>query len=121
MNLYLDDNITDRRLVAGLRQAGHDIVIPTAAGQDGASDASHFAYAIRENRIILLTQDVNDFTDLHDLILTAGGHHPGLLLLYTENDRARDMTVRSIVLAVSKLETAEMPLVDQIQVLNHWR
>lgn len=120
MNLYLDDNITDRRLVAGLRQAGHDVVIPTETGLDGASDASHFAYAIRENRV-LLTQDINDFTDLHDLILKAGGHHPGLLLLYTENDRARDMTVRSIVLAISKLETAEIPLVDQIQVLNHWR
>lgn len=120
MNLYLDDNITDRRLMVQLRQAGHDVVIPTEAGQDGASDATHWAYAIHQNRI-LLTQDVNDFTDLHDLILAAGGHHPGLLLLYTENDPTRDMTVRSIVVAIAKLKTAEMPLVDQLYLLNHWR
>ena len=120
MNLYLDDNITDRRLVAHLRRTGHDVVVPTEAEQDGASDAKHFAYAILHDRV-LLTQDYKDFSDLHDLILTSGGSHPGLLLLYTENDPTRDMTPRSIALAISKLETADIPLVNHIQVVNHWR
>ena len=43
MTLYLDDHITDRRLVAQLRQAGHDVVTPTEVGQAGASDAAHLA------------------------------------------------------------------------------
>jgi hypothetical protein len=58
---------------------------------------------------------------LHDLILTAGGHHPGLLLVYLENDPTRDMTPRCIAVALTRLEATTLPLVDHVYVLNHWR
>ena len=49
----------------------------------------------------MLTRDSEDFTDLHDLIMAAGGHHSGVLVVrdpeqvrklagwgLTQNDRA---------------------------------
>src|SRR5262249_38428901 len=120
MRLYLDDNLTDRRVVAELHRAGHTVVLPAALGHAGASDAYHFAQAIHHTAA-LLTRNYKDFIDLHDLILTARGHHPGLLLVYLENDPTRDMTPRSIAVAIARIEAATIPLVDHVYVLNHWR
>ena len=120
MRLYLDDNITDRRVVTHLQRVGHAVVLPTEVGHTGASDAQHFTATIR-HRAVLLTQNYKDFIELHDLILTAGGRHPGLLLLYTENDPTRDMTARSIAVAVSRVEAAAVPLENHVYILNHWR
>ena len=78
MRLYLDDNITDRRVVAQLQRVGHMVVLPAEAGHAGASDAQHFTQAIHRTAT-LLTRNYKDFIDLHDLILAAGGSHPGLL------------------------------------------
>jgi len=120
MRLYLDDNITDRRVVAQLQRMGHVVLLPAAAEHSGVSDAKHLTYTIREG-YVLFTQNYQDFLDLHDLILAAGGHHRGLLLLYTEHDPTRDLTPRSIAMAITKLEAAQIPLVNQVYVLNHWR
>lgn len=49
MRIYLDDNITDQRVVRELRQSEHDIVLPGAVGHSGVSDAKHLAYAIRHS------------------------------------------------------------------------
>ena len=44
-----------------------------------------------------------------------------MLLLYTEPDPTRDMTPRSIAVAITNLEAARVPLAKQIYVVNHWR
>jgi hypothetical protein len=119
MRLYLDDNLTDRRVVAQLHRAGHTVVLPAEIGYAGASDAQHFAQVVRYTAT-LLTRHYKDCIELHDLIRTAGGHHPGLLLVYLENDPTRDMTPRSIAMALSRLEAVTVPLVDHVYVLNHW-
>ena len=120
MRLYLDDNITDRRGVAELRRAGHTVILPAEVGRAGAPDAQHLADAIRQ-ATVLLTRNYQDFIDLHDLIVVAGGRHPGLCLIYMENDPTRDLTPRGIAVAISRLEAAAVPLVSQVYVLNHWR
>ena len=51
MRLYLDDNITDRRVVAQLHRMGHVVLLPVTVGHSGVSDAKHLAYAIREREI----------------------------------------------------------------------
>ena len=53
--------------------------------------------------------------------MAAGGQHPGILLLYHENDPTRDMTSRSIAVAISKLEASDVPLANHLYVVNHWR
>jgi hypothetical protein len=120
MRLYVDDNLTDRRVVAQLQRAGHTVVLPAEVSHTGALDAQHFAQAIRHTAA-LLTRNYKDFIALHDLLLTAGGNHSGLLLVYLENDPTRDMTPRSIAEAASRLEAAAVPLVNHVYVLNHWR
>jgi hypothetical protein len=120
MRLYLDDNLTDRRVIAELQRASHTVVRPADLGAAGAADAHHFAHAIRHTAA-LLTRNYKDFIALHDLIRVAGGHHHGLLLVYLENDPTRDITPRSLATAIARLEAAAVPLVDQVYVLNHWR
>jgi hypothetical protein len=47
MNLYLDDDSMDRRLVTLLSNAGHVVVIPPDVHLSGAADTRHFIHAMR--------------------------------------------------------------------------
>ena len=120
MNLYLDDDSAKGKLVTFLRQAGHQVFIPVECETIGTSDARHFEYATR-NGLVLLTRNYGDFAELHDVVQAAHGTHHGILVIRSENDARRDMTDRSIVNAIGKLESANIPLANQIHVLNHWR
>ena len=86
----------------------------------GATDARHFEHAIR-NGLIVLTADRRDFWDLHDVVQTSGGHHPGIFVVRFDNDPTRDMRPKHIVRALGRLEQAGLTLGDQVTVLNHWR
>jgi hypothetical protein len=54
-------------------------------------------------------------------VQAANGTHHGILVIRSENDPRRDMTDRGIVSAIEKLQSANLPLVNQIHILNHWR
>jgi predicted nuclease of predicted toxin-antitoxin system len=120
MKLYLDDNQADRKLATLLVNAGHGVVRPADVGLAGATDARHFEHAIREG-LVVLTRDRKDFRDLHQLVLTAGGSHPGMVVVRFDNDPTRDMKSKHIVAAIAKLERSGLQLTDQVVVLNHWR
>jgi hypothetical protein len=120
MNLYLDDDSASVLLARLLRRAGHDVELPTDVGKAGERDAAHFAHAIQEGRL-LLSKNHHDFEALHDLVLTAGGHHSGLLVVRNDNNPRRDLNQAGIVRALGKLTAAGVPTVDQFVVLNHWR
>lgn len=120
MRCYLDDDSAAAILVQLLSQAGHDVLIPSAVGMTGAVDPVHLTFAIRENRV-LLSGNYDDFEDLHDLLMQAQGHHPGILVVRRENNPRRDLTPRGIVLAIGKLLAANVPIADQFLILNHWR
>jgi hypothetical protein len=98
----------------------HVVTVPAAVGRAGASDPKQFEYAIR-NALTLLTRNYKDFPELHDLVLASGGGHPGILIVYAENDRRRDLTPRGIAVAVSKLEASGLPVSDQLHSVNRWR
>jgi predicted nuclease of predicted toxin-antitoxin system len=120
MKLYLDDNMNDRVLVSMLRRAGHSAVQPTDVGLTGASDVLHLEYAIRA-RLVLLTKDSQDFKDLHQLVTTCGGQHPGILVVHHDDDPRHDMKVKHIPAAVTKLEQSGLVIGSQVVVLNQWR
>jgi len=94
MRLYLDDDSIATLLVKLLRQAGHDLLLPAQAGLTGDSDAAQLERAIREQRV-LVSKNHDDFEDLHRLVITSSGHHPGILIIRQDNDPARDMTPRA--------------------------
>jgi hypothetical protein len=107
-------------LVQLLQQAGHDVRVPADLGQSGQADAVHLKLAIRDDSL-LLSRNHDDFQFLHELILEAKGHHPGILIVCRENNPKRDLTAKGIVRAIAKLLAAQTSFVDQFMVLNHWR
>jgi hypothetical protein len=71
--------------------------------------------------LALLTKDHDDFLDLHDLIQAKHGRHAGILEVRADNDPARDMKDRDIVRSIANLDAAQVPIENEIQILNHWR
>jgi predicted nuclease of predicted toxin-antitoxin system len=120
MRLYLDDDNASTLLTRLLRQAGHDVQLPADVGMAGEDDSVHLLQALRAHRV-LLSHNHHDFENLHNLILFAGGHHPGILVVRKDNDPKRDLKSKGIVRAISKLQAAGVPIPDQFTVLNHWR
>jgi predicted nuclease of predicted toxin-antitoxin system len=120
MKLYLDDDIASRLLTKLLRNAGHDVQIPAEAGKVGDDDPEHPLHAVRTDRVCL-TQNHDDFENLHKLIVAVGGHYPGLLVVRKDNDPKRDLTPQGIVRAIATLLKAGVPVRDQFLILNHWR
>jgi predicted nuclease of predicted toxin-antitoxin system len=120
MRLYLDDNMLSPHLAALLQRAGHTVVLPADVGLPGASDPRHLSHAIQHG-LTLLTANYRDFRDLHELVITAGGSHSGVLLVHFDNDPKRDMKPHEIARAITRLEAAGVPLANQLHAENHWR
>jgi hypothetical protein len=120
MRLHLDDDSADPLLAQLLQNAGHDVELPQVVGLSGEPDSVHLTHAISEARV-LLTKNYRDFEYLHNLVVVAQEHHPGILVVRQDNDPKRDLTPRGIVRAIAKLEAAAVPIPEGYHVLNHWR
>jgi len=120
MKILVDENMINRRLMARLQAAGHDVIMADDAGLLSVSDARVLAWAVRSGRQVL-TRDYDDFTDLHDLIMTCGGRHSGLLVVRFDNDPRHNLSDRGIVTALGNLEASGVTILSQLHVLNHWR
>jgi predicted nuclease of predicted toxin-antitoxin system len=120
MRLYLDDDTADVLLARLLRTAGHDVQVPSDVGMAGRFDPVHLTYCIQDDRVCL-TKNYEDFENLHNLIVAAQGHHPGILIIRQDNDPNRDLKPAGVVRAIRNLEAANVPVADCCQVLNHWR
>lgn len=120
MRILIDENMSTPPRAARLRAAGHDVVLAGDVGLLSASDPRVLIWAVGQDRSVM-TRDYEDFTDLHDLIMACGGHHPGLLIVRFDNDPRHDLTDRGIVTALRNLEASGVPIPDQLHILNHWR
>jgi hypothetical protein len=49
------------------------------------------------------------------------GHHPGILVIRRDNDPKRDLTPTGIVRAIRNLLAANIPVINEYIILNHWR
>lgn len=85
MTIYIDDNTASPLLAKLLRNAGHNVQLPSEIGMTGSEDPEHLTRAIQDGRV-LLTKDHDDFLILHRLLLTAKGHHAGILVVHQENN-----------------------------------
>jgi hypothetical protein len=120
VRLLLDVNYSDHRRAARLRSTGHDVVLAGDVGLLSALDPRVLAWAIGAARAFI-TMDADDFTDLHDLIMTAGGHHPGILIVRDDGDPRHRRSNQAIATALAKLEASRTAVPDQIHVLNRWQ
>jgi predicted nuclease of predicted toxin-antitoxin system len=64
MRLLLDENVSRRRLVILLREAGHDVATVAQILTGGATDPIVGAAALREDRV-LCTADCDDFRRIY--------------------------------------------------------
>jgi len=130
MRLYLDDDSADPLLAQLLRNGGHDVQLPQNVGLSGQPDPVHLTHAISDTRV-LLTKNYRDFEYLHNLIVVAVGHHPGILVVRQDNDPKRDLTPGGIVRALAKLEARGYlvaparhnlpPITAQLDLVDHER
>ena len=120
MRLYLDEDTADGILFKLLVAAGHDVVAPAGEGMSSETDPKQLIHSIRTRRAFV-THNYKDFKDLHELIKTARGSHPGILVIRRDNDSARDLSTRGIVNAIRKLELSGQTVENEYHTLNQWR
>jgi hypothetical protein len=120
MEFYLDDCADANHLVILLRRAGHTVRTPRTDGTLGVDDPVHLAHAAARGAA-LVTKNPDDFRLLHHEWQTQGRTHHGILLIYEENIRGKDMEPADIVQAIDRLLASGVPVVNELHVLNHWR
>jgi hypothetical protein len=120
MICYLDDDLDQDLLIRFAALRSHRLISPRALGRSGDHDALHFLYAVSQG-LPVLTRNARDFAALHEFGLGIGGHHLGLLVVYEEADRRKNMRINDIVSALTKLEAANISLSDRLIALNHYR
>jgi hypothetical protein len=120
MRLYLDDDLDANILIDLLQQEGHEVVSPRAVGTRGVTDQTHLQYAT-DRILVLLTANAKDFIALHEAWQQQDWEHPGMLIVYRENNPIRDMTFPQIARAVSWLEQSGVPVLNTYHNLNFWR
>jgi predicted nuclease of predicted toxin-antitoxin system len=120
MRILIDENLSHPRFASRLRSQGHDPILVDDAGLRSSADPRILIWAIGQS-LPVVTRDYKDFEDLHDLIMAAGGHHSGILIVRSDNDPRNNMSDSQIGVAISKLEAAGVPIADHLHVLNQWR
>jgi len=116
LQLLVDEDTQSRRLVQLLVDAGHDVVSVSDEELEGVSDEVVLDRARTLGRA-LLTQNVRDFRELHE----ENPEHPGILCVFHERDRSKDLSYVDIVRAIANLEAAELDIAGEYVVLNAWR
>ena len=120
MRFFINENLSSPRLGSRLRAQGHDPVLASDVGLLSVTYAIVLIFAIAKD-LPVWTRDSEDFEDLHDLVMAAVGHHPGILIVRFDNDPHHNLTDRRIATAISKLESCGVPIRDRIHVVNQWR
>lgn len=116
--LYLDDCAFSYALKRLLVDAGHDVETPADVEPPltGADDRAHFDHACATSRA-MLTFNARDFLGLH----RETPEHPGILVVYKDNDLTRDMDYAAIVRAIANLESTGVDVARGFWVLNVYR
>ena len=108
LRLLLDEDSQAKRLVSVLEQAGHEVFTINEVGLAGSSDDVVFNYA-NEANLVLLTHNCDDFEELHNII----PNYSGILAVYSNADHFKNMSFKTIVKAISNLESNSIPLTNQ--------
>src|SRR5437588_12554358 len=119
MEVYLDDCSDADDLVDFLTQAGHSVHTPRSEGTLGALDSRHLEYAAAHG-FTLITQNPDDFHKLHADWQTQGRTHSGILLMYRDNIKGKDMSLSDIVRAISQLLASGLTITNELHILNQW-
>jgi hypothetical protein len=120
MEFYLDDCADSDLLITYLQRAGHQVFTPRTERTAGADDPVHLAHATAKG-FTLITKDPDDYTLLHQEWQQQGRAHSGILLIYEENIRGKNMGPSDIAQAIGRLLASGVPVANELHTLNHWR
>jgi predicted nuclease of predicted toxin-antitoxin system len=109
------DEMYSARLAEALRSANLDAVTVAELGLAGRSDLDVFAAAAADG-CVLLTENVADFARIVSDHLTAGRHHPGVLIALSSRFSRRPAGHGALVAAV--LAAADDQLEDRVVFLE---
>ena len=98
-----------------LRSSGIEAATVAEQGMAGRSDAEVLAAAAAD-RYVLLTENVSDFARIATERITAGGHHPGVLIALSSRFSRRPSGIPKIAAAISAL--ANQDLADRLVYLE---
>ncbi len=115
LRLLLDEDSQAKRLVSILEQAGHEALTINEVGLAGLSDDVVLNYA-KEANLILLTHNCDDFEELHNL----NPNHSGILAVYSNANRFKNMSFQAIAKAIMNLEVSGISIANQFISLNSW-
>jgi hypothetical protein len=114
LKLLLDE-MYSARLAEVLRAAGVDVRTVVDLGLAGSSDPEVFAAAIVDGRA-LLTENVADFARISAEHVSAGQHHPGVLIALSSRFSRRAAGIEHLATAVRDI--ADQQLTDRLVYLE---
>jgi predicted nuclease of predicted toxin-antitoxin system len=79
MRFLIDENLSSTRVALRLWAQGYDPVLAGDVGLLSVADARVLIYS-SVRALPVLTQDSEDFEDLHDLVIAAAGHDADILM-----------------------------------------
>ncbi len=100
MKLVLDEHLSPA-IGEELRRRGQDVVAASEAGLRGRPDAELAAWAVGERRAVV-TADYADFRAIHDVYLSRGDRHFGIVLVSSRFSLAEEGFGR-LIAAVEEL------------------
>src|ERR1051326_5151493 len=115
MQIYLDDCADDDDLIAYLSQDGHSVFTPRSERLRGADDPDHLAHAAARGHT-LVTANPADFVQLHQQWQSEGRVHHGILLIFQDNIKGKDMEPPDIARAVLKLLASGLPIENELHI-----
>lgn len=101
MRLLLDE-MYPAALAAALEEQGVQAATVVQLGLAGSSDPDVWAAALGQDRV-LLTENVGDFARIAAEHLTAGRHHPGLLIALSTRFSRRPAGRAALLAAIAPL------------------
>ena len=115
LQLLIDEDSQAKPLIRLLKAAGHNVLTINNLDMAGAPDEEVLAFAKQENRVVL-TRNCDDFEALH----MDDSDHAGILLIYRDSDRSKNMSYQDVVRAISNLETVGVTFSTRCFRLNQW-
>jgi predicted nuclease of predicted toxin-antitoxin system len=115
LKLLLDE-MYSATLAEALRAADIDASTVIGLGLAGRSDPDVFAAAVARGQTIL-TENVADLTRISAEHLTAGQHHPGVLIALSSRLSRRPAGISPLVTAIRAI--ADQQLEDRVVYLQH--
>jgi len=115
LRLLIDEDTQAKPLVKLIKNAGHDVVTVNDVNLIGSSDETVLNCAIALLRV-LITHNCNDFKLLHQSRI----NHPGILAIYRDRNKSKNLTHKDIVRSIANIEAAQIKIDNQFIALNQW-